>query len=266
MDVISTAEVPAHERFAFWREVSDTLWVPYDLRCEPELRSRFRARAGVSGFGQVQATLLTTSPHVVQRTARLIRRTDPEVFKLCRLIRGSAFVEQDDRQTELRAGDLVLFDTSRPFLGRHSPGCRASRLLILQFPRSLLPLPAQQVRRLSGARIAGDRLAGALETQHTVPAEAHRRALMTRIHAFIRANLGDPSLGPHTIAAAHAGWSGAGATSPTPGRRSSRSPLSPPGGDSAAPRISATRSAPPTVVPRARSATGGTSRYCDQAW
>jgi AraC-like DNA-binding protein len=242
VEVISTAEVSAPERFAFWREVSTRLWVPYDLRCEPEPESRFRARVGVSGFGSVQATLLTTSPHLVRRTGKLIRQTDPEVFKLGRLIRGGVVVEQDERQAELTAGDLVLFDTSRPFQGWHLPGRQATRLLLLQFPRALLPLPAQEVRRLSCVRIGGDHgvgalssrfllelaermdqfspaetarlstatlevlstvLAGALDVTDVVPAETRRRALMTQLHAFILENLGDPHLSPATIAAAH---------------------------------------------------------------
>lgn len=242
MEMISTAAVPASERFAFWHEVSSKLWVPYDLRCEPRAESRFKARVGVSGFGPVQATLLTTTPHVVRRTPKLIRQADPEVFKMACLIRGGALMEQDGQRAELHAGDLVLFDTSRPFLGKHAPDGAASRLLLLQFPRSLLPLPIRDVRRLSGVRIRGDQsvgalasqfllqlarhmdefspadtarlsiltldlltaaLAGALDTESTVPPDTKRRALLAQIHAFIRANLGDAGLTPGTIAAAH---------------------------------------------------------------
>ncbi|MFD2419902.1 AraC-like ligand-binding domain-containing protein [Amycolatopsis pigmentata] len=242
MDVISTAEVPARERFAFWREVSSKLWVPYDLRCAPDVESHFQARVGIGEFGPVQATVLTTTPHIVQRTERLIRQTDPEVFKVGCLIRGGGIMEQDGRQAGLCAGDLVLFDTSRPFRGWHSPGGSASRLLLLQFPRSLLPLPAGDVRRLSGIPIRGGKglgalasrfllelarrmdefdpaeaarlpmltldvltaaLASGLDAESSVPPHTARRALMARIHAFIRDNLGDPDLSPATIAAAH---------------------------------------------------------------
>ncbi|MGI5414059.1 hypothetical protein ACQEV9_45650 [Streptomyces chartreusis] len=36
MDMVSTAEVAAGERFAFWRAVNAKLWVPYELRCAPQ--------------------------------------------------------------------------------------------------------------------------------------------------------------------------------------------------------------------------------------
>jgi AraC-like DNA-binding protein len=242
MDVISTARVPAHERFDFWREVSSQLWVPYDLRCEPEAENRFQAHVGVRDFGGFQASMLTTMPHLVQRTDKLIRRTDPEVFKVACLVQGSATVTQGDQCAELRAGDLTLFDTSHPFRGRHTTDRTASRLLLLQFPHALLPLPAREVRRMSCVRLRGDRgtgallsaflrqlgtrmdefgqaecarlatltmevlataLAAALDVDGAVPAGTRRRALVARIHAFIRDNLGDPELTPDTIAAAH---------------------------------------------------------------
>jgi AraC-like DNA-binding protein len=242
MDVVSTDEVPAEERFAFWREVNSKLWAPYDLRCEPQLESGFRAQVGISEFGPVQATLMTTMPHSIHRTPKLIRRADPEVFKLGCIVQGGGVVTQDDHCADFGVGDLVLYDTSRPYQAEFAPDVPASRLLLLRFPRSLLPLPARDLRRLSGARIPGAKgvgalssqfllqlarhmdelsqadaarlstltldvltaaLADALDAQSTVPPHTRRRALMAQFHAFIRENLGDPNLTPAAIAAAH---------------------------------------------------------------
>ncbi|WP_328842955.1 helix-turn-helix domain-containing protein [Streptomyces sp. NBC_00258] len=242
MDVVSTAEVAAGERFAFWREVSTKLWVPYDLRCDPQLENGFKAQVGISDFGAMQATLLTTMPHTVHRSPKLIRQADPEVLKVGCIVRGGATVTQDGQHADLGVGDLMLFDTSRPFLGKHAPHIPTSQLLLLRFPRSLLPLPDRDLRRLSAVRIPGTQgigalssqfllhlaqrmdelspadtarlstltldllttvLADALDSQSAVPPHTRRRALMVQIHAFIRDNLGDPNLTPETIAAAH---------------------------------------------------------------
>ncbi|NGO12563.1 helix-turn-helix domain-containing protein [Streptomyces sp. HC44] len=242
MDVVSSAEVAAGEQFAFWREVNSKLWVPYELRCDPQVESGFRAQVGISDFGPVQTTLMTTMPHAVHRTPKLIRQADPEVFKLGCIVRGGGMMTQDGRRADLGAGDLVLFDTSRPYLAEHAPHIPEFQMLLLRFPRSLLPLPARDLRRLSAVRIPGEKgigalssqfllqlaqrmhelgpsdtarlstltldvlttaLADALDTQHTVPAHTRRRALMAQIHAFIRDNLGDPHLTPDAIAAAH---------------------------------------------------------------
>jgi AraC-like DNA-binding protein len=242
MDVVTTADVSAGDRFAFWHEMSSKLWVPYELRRYPETEGGFRAQAGISEFGSVHATLLTTVPHTVHRTPKLIRQADPDVFKLSCLVHGAGTVTQDGRHADMGVGDLVLYDTSRPFLGQHAPHLASIRILLLRFPRSLLPLPAHELRRLSAVRIPATHgigalssqfllhlaqrmhelspsdtarlstltldvlataLADALDTQSTVPPHTRRRALMAQIHSFIRANLGDPNLAPDAIAAAH---------------------------------------------------------------
>lgn len=42
MDVVSTDEVPAGERFADWREGHAKLDIPYDLRCDPRAERGLR--------------------------------------------------------------------------------------------------------------------------------------------------------------------------------------------------------------------------------
>jgi AraC-like DNA-binding protein len=242
MDVISTAEISVGERFAFWREVSSKLWVPYDIRYGRQPECEFRAQVGISEFGPVQASLMTTTPYSVRRTPKLIRQSDPEMFKLCCVVCGGGVVMQDGRRADLEAGDLMLFDTSRSFVAVHTPDAPAIRLLFLCFPRSLLPLPSRDLRSLSAVRIPGAQgigalssqfllqlarrmhelspsdtarlstltldvltaaLADALDAQSVVPPHSRWRALMAQIHAFIRENLGDARLTPDAIAAAH---------------------------------------------------------------
>ncbi|MEV6843027.1 helix-turn-helix domain-containing protein [Actinoplanes sp. NPDC051411] len=238
MDVVSTDEVPAGERFAYWRELNKKLLVPYDLRCDPRVESRFRVRAGFSGFGHVQVTLATMTPHSVHRTARLIRKADPEVWEVGCTVRGSSIITQDGRSSKLLVGDLVLVDTSRPYRVDQTD----CQVLLLHFDRSRMPLAARDLRCLSGVRIPGDRsvgaltsqfmlhlarslpgltpaetgrlsvltlevlttaLAHALEREGLLPADTRQRALLARIDAFIRANLGERELNPEAIAAAH---------------------------------------------------------------
>ncbi|MGW6010028.1 AraC-like ligand-binding domain-containing protein [Streptomyces sp. NPDC055210] len=243
MDVVSTAEVPREERFGFWREVSSKLWVPYEAHCERRVAGAFRAQVGISQLGPVQATLMTTLAHSVHRTPKLIRQADPEVFKLGCIVRGGGRITQDGQCTDFGVGDLMLFDPSRPYLAGFTPEVPGSQqLLLLRFPRSLLPLPHRDVRRLSAVRIPGGTgvgalsshflmqlarrmrelspadtarlstltldvltaaLANALDARSSVPPHTARRALMARIHAFVRENLGDAHLTPDAIAAAH---------------------------------------------------------------
>lgn len=165
MDVVSTDEVPAGERFTYWRELNSKLYVPYDLRRDPRSESAFRARVGFSVFGPVQAALATVVPHATHRTPKLIRQADPEVFEVGCTVRGGGTVTQDGRHTDLGFGDLVLLDTSRPYQVTHAPHIPMSRVLLLHFSRSLLPLPSKDLRRLTAVRIPGDTGIGALSSQ-----------------------------------------------------------------------------------------------------
>jgi AraC-like DNA-binding protein len=242
MDVISTAEVAAEDRFGFWREVNSKLWAPYDLRCDSRWENGFKAQVGVGDFGSVQATLITTEPHSLHRTPKLIRQSDPEVLKLGCVVRGGGTITQDGETVEVGTGDLTLYDTSRPYCCEFTPDVAVSQVFLLRFPRSLLPLPPKDLRSLSAVRLPSARgigalssqfmlqlarhlhefspsdasrlatltldvltaaLATALDAQHAVPPDTRRRALMARIHTFIRENLSDAHLTPDTIAAAH---------------------------------------------------------------
>lgn len=112
----------------------------------------------------------------------------------------------------------------------------------VDFPKALLPLPAARVQRLLGRRLSGREGVGALltgfltgleqqadvlqpsdaprlgsvlidllsawfaqvlEAEDALTPETRRRALTTRIRAFIRQNLHDPELTPPVVAAAH---------------------------------------------------------------
>lgn len=242
MHVVSTEGVPAGDRFGFWREVSARTWVPYELRCDPRHEEGFRARLSACELGPVQVALMTATPYAIHRTPRLIRQEDPGVYKLGVAVRGAGTATQGDRETEFTAGDLVLYDTSRPYSAALATDVPESRLLVLQFARSLLPLPPRDLARLTGVRIPGTHGVGALASQFltqlarrlddyspadaarlstlaldmlsaalaheldatgAVPPQAQHRALLARIHAFIQRNLGDPGLTPGTIAAAH---------------------------------------------------------------
>ncbi|MGW3289992.1 helix-turn-helix domain-containing protein [Streptomyces sp. NPDC001002] len=242
MDMVSTDEVTATERFAYWREVNAKLAVPYDLRCDPQTEPNFRAHVGFNAFGPVQTVLTAVVPHSAHRTSKLIRQSDPGVFELGCTVRGGSTVTQNGRHAHQGVGDLVLTDTSRPYQVEHAPHIPESQVMLLHVPRSLLPLPDQDLQGLCGMRIPGDRgigalsshfllqlahhlpelspsqtarlstltidvltmaLADALDTSGTVPPHTRQRALTAQIHAFIQHNLGDPHLTPDAIAAAH---------------------------------------------------------------
>ncbi len=138
----------------------------------------------------------------------------------------------------MRAGDLVLIDLARPARWRMSAGVR---WVAVVFAPAMLPVARDQLRRLTGVRLPGGdgtaalasafarelprhlddagperarlgtatldlltvALAGRLDRVRETPFETRQRALLASVRAFIEERLGDPSLSPGMIAAAH---------------------------------------------------------------
>jgi AraC-like DNA-binding protein len=238
-DVVQTRELPAGQRFDFWKAALARAFVRLEVT-KPAHSPDFRGRLDSFALGALRVCKVNAEPHTALRTRRLVTAAPSGCYKLGLLLRGSAMLSQDGRQVALSPGDFTVYDTDRPYtLGFRSD----HRMLILVFPRDLLGLPAELVGRLTAtplpgaqpglaglipsfltqvADVTGDhvgdraavRLAGnVLDLLTTVLAErldrpaadtdsAHR-ALLLQITAFIEERLANPDLSPQLIAAAH---------------------------------------------------------------
>jgi AraC-like DNA-binding protein len=236
---------PISARLEQWRHVVDETFGPAHLR--PPSRTHVPQQLVVGDVGAVRVSEVriaypTPSPDRCQvaRTSRLIRRSDqdPERYRVDLLVRGQLVVEQAGQQAALGPGDFTVVDWSRP--ARWATA--SEQAVALTSPQALLPLAHDEVARLGGVRIPGDRGAGALFSSFARQVVAHlddygaadgarlgttivdlltaalearldreeealsdtgQQALRRRVHAFIEQRLADPGLSPGMIAAAH---------------------------------------------------------------
>jgi AraC-like DNA-binding protein len=225
-------DVPVAARADYWRHVLGDAIVPLEPLGYPDRLSV--GTAGAVAVGQ----LSHAGSGGARRTTREIRRSDPELCKIDVIDRGHGVIEQGGREAVLGPGDLTLVDLSRPATWAMT----SVRCVALVFPRSLLPLGPDEIAKVTAVRMAGDRGAGALISSvarrlpthlddvdssaaarlggaavdllavaladrlaraSDVPPETRRRALLRGIHAWIEERLGDPTLSPGAIAAAH---------------------------------------------------------------
>lgn len=244
--VFDSGDVPAPDRVEAFRDVTARTLVPTEISGEtpPGLRpaSAFRAVLQAADLGGVTVAAPVLAALRSHRTPRLVRQSDPEMYVVALTLSGRTHMAMERRAAALRAGDFVVFSTSRPYQGAVDARWGASASVVVQVPRTLVAVPPDRVERIQAARIPGRdgvggllagflarmaadtapsraaddrRLGGVLaelvtawlahhcDCEDQTPAESRGHLQFLQITSFIRRHLGDTALSPGAVAAAH---------------------------------------------------------------
>lgn len=239
--VLRSEDLPIADRFAWWREMTSQTLTPTEITSDHA--DDFRACFQLLDLGAAQVSVLSYPSLRSRRTSALVRRSDPELYHLALTVRGRQSISRCQRDASVGVGDLLLYDSSQPCDASAFPDdAGAVEGIVVNVPRTAIPLPAAKVDRLLGAPLPGDSGMGALlsqflirlapeshacrpqdairlggltvdlitaflahhtDTEDSVPRESRQQALMAGIHSFIERNLADPQLSPATVAASH---------------------------------------------------------------
>lgn len=231
--VLTTDSIDVRDRFDAYRDaVSNTF-----VTLSPKVTSPrpFECQIDSHELGLLQLSAVTATPHRIERTAKTAATADRAFLKVGLQMSGRAVISQDGREAHLGAGDLAVYDTTRPyqidFLDDY-------KMMVVMFPRQLLRVPAASLgegtaRTLSGRTGMGALLSPLLmtlerelqqgatantflndavldlvaacftDTAATNSGLSRRESLMITIKAFIEAHLSDPALDATSVAAAH---------------------------------------------------------------
>ena len=233
--ILRTQDHAAAERRAFWQDVVCDNFVP--LHVKPLRDGPFRGEIAADRLGAVQVCAVSADPSQVDRTPRLIARSDAEYLLVGLVQRGSAVIQQDDRETVLRAGDLACYDSTRPY----TLACPEDfSILEFMLPHHLAHLNSDKTSEVTAIRFCAAEGVGALVSPFLTRLASHsrdyadsadslsqtvgdllatmladgrprprgdlhapRRAMFLRVRAYIDQNLADPDLSPEQIAKAH---------------------------------------------------------------
>jgi AraC-like DNA-binding protein len=238
--LLRVEDEPPAGRLAYLQHALGSTIAPFEVRVEPD--GPLRGASLCAGrVGTVGVTRLSSrrSAFDAYRTARLIRRSDPELFKIDVQMRGRMAFAQGGREAALRPGDFTLLDLSRPL---RVSAAGENEVVAVHFPHDALPLPGDELARLTAVRVPGSdglgapivglarhlaqrlendgatdgtrlslalidllivTLAERLDRVDAVAPATRRRALLASAQAFIDRRLADPRLSPASIAAAH---------------------------------------------------------------
>ncbi|RMI42062.1 helix-turn-helix domain-containing protein [Actinomadura harenae] len=228
------------DKVGWYTEVLSRTSMPSEIH--PTNSDEFHAEGTLLGLGAIRVARFTHSPLLSRRTPRLIRAGDPEQYQLVLLLKGAAWFTQNGFEASLQPRDMALWDTSRPYEYGSGLDGRDVEAVVLQIPKAVMPLPAQQVDRFLARRLTAGKglevvlsdfllsltingpdtcpgsldalgsmavelvaasLAQQLGAQRETPAEVRAHVLLRRINSFIDQNLGQPDLTPRLIADRH---------------------------------------------------------------
>lgn len=238
--VFDSQDMPVLDRVEAWRDATASALVPNEFTIEraPEFRASLKA----ADLGGAQVTALTYATMTSRRTPRLIRQSDPEMYAVGLILRGRQVIVQERREAPLGVGDLVVYSTSHPYAAVVEAGRDTAASVVVQVPRTMVPVSSNRVDRMLAARVPGSQrvgrlLAGCLRhvandtvpyepadsqrlgsvlvdlitawlahnsnAEDQVPAGNRRHVQLLEVQDFIRRHLDDVELSPGTIAAAH---------------------------------------------------------------
>lgn len=157
MPIWSTADVHPRDRVAYW--VDGLSGAIAHVECEPRRDEPFFAKIRAGAAGEFRGATYSSVAQIFTRSPRKIAQRPIDTFTLGVQLAGHGFGSQDGRDVVLRPGDLVLYDTTRPF--RLAFDSRFERTTLI-FPRAALLRRLGAVERFIGRRIDGTTGVGGL--------------------------------------------------------------------------------------------------------
>ncbi|MGO3678181.1 helix-turn-helix domain-containing protein [Leucobacter sp. UCMA 4100] len=223
------------QSFDEFRNAISSSFVPLVTQ-SPE-KAGFRGRLATTEIDRLAFTEINANAHSVERTPELINAGGGGYYKLSIMLAGTSVLIQDNRELVLQAGDIAIYDTSRPYSLMFG---EEFRNYVVMMPKDLVDLPQELVGELTASRLPANTHTGALVSQFLLqvpqscaqtPSVVNSRlahtsadlvetlltlalgterleqnphqALLRKIRDFIEHNLGLPDLSPAHIAAAH---------------------------------------------------------------
>jgi len=133
MRVFSTAGLPAARRIELWEGHNTAALI--GLSCHTAVPGALEATEVNVQLGRIQLARVTGSPHLVERTAEVIRRSPADAVAVYLTLRGDAWFRYGDGTRDLRPGQVLICDADRPFARGFARGLEE---LAIKVPRAAL--------------------------------------------------------------------------------------------------------------------------------
>lgn len=229
----STRQFRPAQQFFRWREAVDETHLAWDIASHRH--SEFAANLRRQSLGGASVIECVCDPCAGKRREPEIARSGEGYYGVLLVAAGKEMLRQGGREAWLKAGDFVLWDSTRPI--DFAVGERLHKITLL-VPQRLLEATLPDAREFVAKTVSGASDRGALFANHlrglarmreNVPqailprlmeatldlfatafvaetatdGTATQRAMLARIQSYVRGRLDDPTLNPEAVANAH---------------------------------------------------------------
>lgn len=150
MEYVSTQEVQAGGRRRYWEEAVSAIYTETAVSlCD---QHEFYGRIAWRAIDEVVLSEISSSGQVVTRESRHIRWTERELIQINFQLEGTGMIAQDSRQAWTRPGEVVVYDSSRPYEMRFDGPFRQ---LSVDFPRAMLNARFGRAESLTARSFSG---------------------------------------------------------------------------------------------------------------
>lgn len=174
---LSTDTVAERSKLDYWREIVCDTFV--ELQCRAGESRSFYGTIESQPLSDIRFTRVTSTSQHVTRTSARIARSSFDFFILSLQLQGRGCHKQDGRVAHLQPGDLVIYDTTRPYELVFGD---AFSQLVLNLPRERLKSRLTDAERLTACTVQGRSGSGRL-------ASVFIRQLASQIHSLDAASL-----------------------------------------------------------------------------
>lgn len=153
----TTSDVAEKDRFAYWREAVCDSYVKLGCECSSDIG--FEGGIEITRHSALNVSNVWGTSHSVERRKSDIRCATDEFFLFSLQLQNQSRVTQGASSALLKAGDMALYDSSRPYRLDLSNGFRQ---MVVQLPADHLLARLPNARLLTGTLIDGQSVLGQL--------------------------------------------------------------------------------------------------------
>jgi hypothetical protein len=151
--VLDTRECPAPDRFGAFNEWVAKLVAPTQNHCERV--DDFQAIVRAAGLGTTGLFTLAIPEVRAERSRAMIRGSDPDCYHVTLVTGGRHCFDHGDRQVSAGAGELLLYDTSRPYTVHTHVHTEPAACTIASIPRKALGLRSRDAESIMAEPLSG---------------------------------------------------------------------------------------------------------------